>query len=252
MVPAGSDRVSRARPYSGTAQGSPNAFAYGTIALYGETFQSLQLTLGFVTPPPAGRRMKHSPTTPTQQRLPSITLCGFGLFPFRSPLLRESRFLSFPRATKMFQFARLPPLALFDSGKGTRALPRVGFPIRRSRDRRLVSTFPGLIAAAHVLLRLLAPRHPPCALILLIEKNTCLPLWSFQGARELAPALHEKNQAAGSVSQNSTACEASYVEVDVVLGDPVDRTVANDHRRVGSPQSLEPNRSRAPDSLERR
>src|SRR5581483_3381941 len=58
------------------------------------------------------------------------------------------------------------------SGSGTRALPRVGFPIRRSRDQRLVSTSPGLIAAAHVLLRLLAPRHPPCALHLLIVKNT--------------------------------------------------------------------------------
>ena len=40
------------------------------------------------------------PTTPTQ--------CRFGLFPFRSPLLRESIFLSFPPVTKMFQFARLP------------------------------------------------------------------------------------------------------------------------------------------------
>ena len=30
---------------------------------------------------------------------------GFRLFPFRSPLLRESRLLSFPPATKMFQFA---------------------------------------------------------------------------------------------------------------------------------------------------
>ena len=59
------------------------------------------------------------------------------------------------------------------SDRSTRALPRVGFPIRRSRDQRSVSTSPGLIAAAHVLLRLLAPRHPPCALILLIEKNTC-------------------------------------------------------------------------------
>jgi hypothetical protein len=46
----------------------------------------------------------------------------------------------------------------------------------------LVSTSPGLIAAAHVLHRLSAPRHPPCALVLLIRKNTCLPLWSFQGA----------------------------------------------------------------------
>jgi hypothetical protein len=108
MVPAGSDRVSRARPYSGTAQGRPYVFVYGTLALCGETFQSLRLTHDFVTPRPAGRRIKYSPTTPIQQRLPSITLYGFGLFPFRSPLLRESRFLSFPRATKMFQFARLP------------------------------------------------------------------------------------------------------------------------------------------------
>src|SRR5262245_44607522 len=59
------------------------------------------------------------------------------------------------------------------SADSTRALPRVGFPIRKSRDQRLVSIFPGLIAAAHVLHRLLAPRHPPCALDLLIVKNTC-------------------------------------------------------------------------------
>src|SRR5207237_3605168 len=58
------------------------------------------------------------------------------------------------------------------SGIGTRALPRAGFPIRTSRDQRLVSTYSGLFAAAHVLLRLLAPRHPPCALSLLIVKNT--------------------------------------------------------------------------------
>ena len=60
-----------------------------------------------------------------------------------------------------------------DSDRGTRALPRVSFLIRRSPDQRSVSTSPRLIAAAHVLHRLLAPRHPPCALILLIRKNTC-------------------------------------------------------------------------------
>ena len=58
------------------------------------------------------------------------------------------------------------------SGASTSALPLVGFPIRRSRGQRSVSTSPGLIAAAHVLLRLLAPRHPPCALSLLIVKNS--------------------------------------------------------------------------------
>src|SRR5438128_474385 len=74
------------------------------------------------------------------------------------------------------------------SGEGTRALPRVGFPIRTSRDQWSVSTSPGLFAAAHVLHRLLAPRHPPCALVLLIVKNTVLPLWSFQGAHGRTPA----------------------------------------------------------------
>ena len=58
-----------------------------------------------------------------------------------------------------------------DSGRSTRALPRVSFLIRRSRDQRSVSTSSGLIAAAHVLRRLLAPRHPPCALVLLIRKE---------------------------------------------------------------------------------
>ena len=34
-------------------------------------------------------------------------LLNFRLFPFRSPLLRESLLLFFPLATKMFQFTRL-------------------------------------------------------------------------------------------------------------------------------------------------
>src|SRR4051812_31590649 len=104
----------------------------------------------------------------------------------------------------MFQFPSLPPRTLFYSGAGTTALPVVGFPIRKSRDQRSVSTSPGLIAAAHVLLRLLAPRHPPCALSLLIVKNTFVLLWSFQGARGPRPP-HESKPARGPVSQNSTA-----------------------------------------------
>ena len=45
-----------------------------------------------------------APTTPHCPRT-----ARFRLFPFRSPLLRESMFLSFPGGTKMFQF---PPFAL--------------------------------------------------------------------------------------------------------------------------------------------
>src|SRR4051794_16639641 len=43
-------------------------------------------------------------------------------------------------------------------------LPTPGFPIRKSPDQSLLSGSPRLIAASHVLHRLLAPRHSPCAL----------------------------------------------------------------------------------------
>src|ERR671916_626750 len=53
------------------------------------------------------------------------------------------------------------------SACGNAALPALGFPIRESTDHRLFSAYPWLIAAVHALLRLLVPRHPPCALLIL-------------------------------------------------------------------------------------
>src|ERR1700749_5278406 len=47
------------------------------------------------------------------------------------------------------------------------ALPPLGFPIRASAGHWLFSASPRLIAAVHALLRLLVPRHPPCALTIL-------------------------------------------------------------------------------------
>src|SRR3954447_144456 len=50
------------------------------------------------------------------------------------------------------------------SGAGhTTCLVR-GSPIRTPSDQRSVGSSPRLIAASHVLHRLLMPRHPPCAL----------------------------------------------------------------------------------------
>ncbi len=108
------------------------------------------------------------------------------------------------------------------SGASTTALPVVGFPIRRSRGQRSVSTSPGLIAAAHVLLRLLAPRHPPCALSLLIVKNTfqcCYGVFKVHAGRTrptratrlVAPP---KQEAPAPVSQNSTANEGRRFPCD--------------------------------------
>src|SRR5271166_3145151 len=54
----------------------------------------------------------NGPATPATQRLLALTRDWFGLFPFRSPLLRESRLLSLPAGTEMFHFPALPPPAL--------------------------------------------------------------------------------------------------------------------------------------------
>src|SRR5919201_116094 len=103
--------------------------------------------------------------SPATQRLLALTRDRFGLFPFRSPLLRESRLLSLPAGTEMFHFPALPPPALCVQAGVTGNYARSGFPIRKSPDQSLVADSPGLIAGSNVLLRLLVPRHPPCALI---------------------------------------------------------------------------------------
>ena len=70
-----------------------------------------------------------------------------------------------------------------------------GFPIRTSSDHGSFANSPRLIAGYNVLLRLLVPRHPPCALINLttkiIQKRCSRPLCSSQattGTSTLTPA----------------------------------------------------------------
>src|SRR5215831_14203543 len=71
-------------------------------------------------------------------------------------------------------------------------LRQPGCPIRRSPDQSLLSGSPKLIAANHALHRLLAPRHPPCALSSLTIKPFVrhVGLWSKgQGSKqELLPS----------------------------------------------------------------
>ena len=102
---------------------------------------------------------RRSPTTPE-----GIASRRFRLFPVRSPLLGESRLISFPPGTEMFQFPGFASLRLCIQRGDDQALPWPGFPIRTSTDRSLLSSSPWLFAANHVLHRLLAPRHSPFAL----------------------------------------------------------------------------------------
>ena len=85
------------------------------------------------------------------------------LVPFRSPLLWESRLISVPLVTEMFQFSRFAPMDPMYSVHGDPCGP--GFPIRKSADQRPFAGSPQLIAGCHVLHRLSLPRHPPHALI---------------------------------------------------------------------------------------
>ena len=88
---------------------------------------------------------------------------GFGLVRFRSPLLPESRLISFPPGTEMFHFPGLAsPHLCIQCGMGGRTA--AGFPIRTPPGQRLLGTSPELFVASHVLHRLCAPRHPPSAL----------------------------------------------------------------------------------------
>ena len=100
---------------------------------------------------------------PPFQTLPVPKTQATGLVRFRSPLLTESRLMSFPPATEMFQFAGFASRTyVFSSGYPSQG----GLPHSEIPGSTIARISPGLFAACHVLHRLSVPRHPPDALIL--------------------------------------------------------------------------------------
>jgi hypothetical protein len=93
-------------------------FAYATVTLSGP---------GFPSGHSADRPVTSAVLTPAYPKV-----CRFGLLRVRSPLLAESRLISFPGATEMFQFTPSPSHPLCIHGCVTGHLPRPGFPIRTS------------------------------------------------------------------------------------------------------------------------
>jgi hypothetical protein len=99
------------------------------------------------------------PTTPTE---PEGSL-GLGSSDFARHYFRNRGFFLFLQVLRWFtSLGSLVPAYGF-SGPYMR-FAHVGFPIRRSPDITPVCGSPELIAACHVLHRLILPRHPPCAL----------------------------------------------------------------------------------------
>jgi hypothetical protein len=85
-----------------------------------------------------------------------------GLVRVRSPLLAESRLMSFPPATEMVQFAGFASC----SYRLTAGYPlKGGLPHSEIRGSTGARPSPRLFAACHVLHRLSVPRHSPDALL---------------------------------------------------------------------------------------
>jgi hypothetical protein len=108
-------------------------FPYGAVTRYGPPFQTVLV--------------------PNSQ--------ATGLVRVRSPLLAESRLMSFPPATEMFQFAGFASSTYgFSRGYPSQG----GLPHSEIPGSPIARISPGLFAACHVLHRLSVPRHPPDAL----------------------------------------------------------------------------------------
>ena len=134
MVPPSSGRISRVPPYSSTA---------------GHFLRPTGLS-------PAVAGLSIPLRSISMPRNPS------GLLPFRSPLLRESRLISFPPGTEMFQFPGLASAGLCIHPEDTQMR---GFPHSEPPRSKTLCVSRGTFGAWPVLRRRLMPRHPPRAFL---------------------------------------------------------------------------------------
>ena len=94
---------------------------------------------------------------------PGMHASRFGLFRFRSPLLTESHVVFSSSGYLDVSVHRVPFHTLWIGVWMTGVFP-AGFPHSEICGSSDICSSPWLFAAYHVFLRLLVPRHPPCAL----------------------------------------------------------------------------------------
>src|SRR6266481_2734528 len=139
----------------------------------------------------------------------------FRLMRFRSPLLSQSRFLSFPPGTEMVHFPGFARTRLWIHRAVRGFYPR-GFPHSEISGSMPACGSPKLIAACHVFLRRLLPRHPPCALSSLTTKFTqhtaASPLaFSHQPSAISKTSLHLANFIAPPCSSHECSSQFSVL-----------------------------------------
>ena len=162
MVLVDSRGISRVPRYSGTCPASQQGFRLPGSHRLWPIFPDHSTNL-LVGNSPALR--------PDRPSNPGVQAPRFGLFRVRSPLLAESLtcFLVLQVLRWFTSLSCLRTAYGFSGGSST--ITRKGFPHSDIPGSKLVCSSPRLIAACHVLHRLLAPRHPPYALSSLTIRN---------------------------------------------------------------------------------
>ena len=148
MVPADSDRIPRAPPYSGAAPlhiSLPVPGCHRLRRSFPEASGSDMCIICAVLQPRIVRKRR-----------------GLGSSLFDRHYWGNRLFLSSPPGTKMFQFPGFAPLI------AVHGLQPCGLPHSDMSGSRPVCGSPDLFAAYHVLRRLPKPRHPPYALLLFL------------------------------------------------------------------------------------
>jgi hypothetical protein len=143
VVVPDSHKVSRAPWYSGPPSSELGSFHVQGCHLLWPAFPDCSVTILICHSPtaPYHRPTEAYDTTPTTHT--GLTSVRFRLFPFRSPLLGESRLISVPAGTEMFHFPAWASLHLWIQRR-IGGIHRLGFPIRRSPDHGLLAAPRGL------------------------------------------------------------------------------------------------------------
>src|SRR5690606_35482264 len=163
----------------GIPSSSRQSFTYPAITVYGSPSQNLRLPHRFLTACGLGGNHQRVPQPRTRNTRRLSHAHGLASSAFAHHYSRNHYCFLFLRVLRCFTSPRSLPRPMKSSGDDGPQHPP-GSPIRTSPDQRLAGDSPRLIAASHVLHRLLMPRHPPCALHNLTTQRCSHPLCKSQ------------------------------------------------------------------------
>lgn len=141
MVPPDSHRISGVPCYLGKHSRGLHIRLHDYHALW-SAFPDRSTSHNLYHSPTSQQPDQNAPTTPSMQRLSTITHTRFGLIRFRSPLLTESQLFSLPMGTEMFHFPTFPPTPLYIQGEVAGHNTPVTFEVSLFGNPRITARLP--------------------------------------------------------------------------------------------------------------